>query len=78
MQNTRGTGLRKLKNDKLSRTNEREDYAGVLNRGVAEKDAGEDNVLCMNTVMRGVEMFALTQKNEFDMISHTHSVFRNM
>ena len=79
LQSTRDTGSRKRKNDKLSRKDEREDYIRrtqpALKRAVAGKDAGQDNVLHMNTVMRGVEMLASTRKNEFDMLARALDIY---
>ena len=83
LQSTRGTGSRKRKVDKLSRKDEREDYArrtqSALQSAVAGKmvksGAKDDNVLHMNTVMRGVEMLAASRKNEFDMLAQALQLY---
>ena len=82
LQSSRGTGSRKRKLQKLSRKDEREDYAcrtkTALQQAVADKDHQRDkstventvekNCMQMHTVMRGVEMFNSSRQNEFNML----------
>ena len=77
---TRGTGTKKRKSDKLSRRDEREDFArrtqAALKRAAADKVPRSDNhVLGMVTVMKGVEMLNAERKNEFQMLAQTLQLF---
>ena len=76
----RGTGTKKRKSDKLSRRDEREDFARraqtALKRAAAEKVPRSDNRLMgMVTVMKGVALLKEERKNEFDMLAKTLSLF---
>ena len=77
---TRGTGTKKRKSDKLSRRDEREDFArrtqAALKRAAADKVPRADNrVVGMVTVMKGVEMMNAERKNEFEMLAQTLTLF---
>ena len=77
---TRGTGTKKRKSDKLSRRDEREDFArrtqAALKRAAADKVPRSDNdVMGMVTVMKGVEMLNNERKNEFEMLAKTLTLF---
>ena len=77
---TRGTGTKKRKSDKLSRRDEREDFArrtqAALKRAAADKVPRSDNdIMGMVTVMKGVEMLNNERKNEFEMLAKTLTLF---
>lgn len=80
-QSARGTGTRKRKSEKLSRRDEREDYArrsqAVLKRAAAAKQPPRDDAQVMHVanVMRGVEMLASSRKNEFEMLAKSLELF---
>ena len=85
LQSSRGTGSRKRKIQKLSRKNEREDYARrtktALQQAVVEKDRQrgkstvEKDCMQMHTVMRGVEMFNASRQNEFKMLHQALALY---
>lgn len=77
---TRGTGTKKRKSDRLSRRDEREDFArrtqAALKRAAADKVPRSDNdVMGMVTVMKGVQMLNTERKNEFEMLAKTLTLF---
>ena len=82
LQAQRGTGSRKRRSEKLSRRDEREDFArrtkialvSARKEKVAKKGK-EDNFLVMNTVMRGVELLSESRKSEFDMIARALKLY---
>ena len=79
-QSARGTGTRKRKSEKLSRSDEREDYQrrsqAALKRAAAAKQPRDDaQVMHVANVMRGVEMLASSRKNEFEMLAQSLKLF---
>ena len=82
LQAQRGTGSRKRRSEKLSRRDEREDFArrtkiALLSarKEKAAKKGKQDNFLVMNTVMRGVELMSESRKSEFDMIARALQLY---
>ena len=81
---SRGTGTRKRKIQKLSRKDEREDFArrtkSALKHAVQDKKDRhlgtiKNNCLQMHTLMRGVEMFAANRKSEFNMLHQALALY---
>lgn len=73
LQSKRGTDTRKRKSEKLSRKDEREDFARRSKRAIQQANnkrglTVKDNLLQVSAVMRGVEILGEQRNKEFDML----------